>query len=133
MEKIVLKDDNNCFVCGRNNKLGLKLDFNLNTNETISCEFIAKKEYQGFSGIVHGGLLGLIMDEAMVNLLWKLGIKAVTAEFVMRLQSPAYVGKKLTFNASIEKKAKRIFYTKSSCSCDGALIAQATAKCIKVD
>lgn len=133
MEKLVLKDDNYCFVCGKNNKLGLKLDFQLQDNKMIRCEFVARKEHQGFSGIVHGGIIGLIMDEAMVNLLWKLGEKAVTSEFVMRLKNPAYVGKKLIFSAGIEKQAKNIFYTKALCENEeGLIIAAGTAKCIKV-
>ncbi len=134
MEKIVLKDDNYCFVCGKKNRLGLKLDLQLQDNRTIRCEFVAQKEHQGFSEIVHGGIIGLIMDEAMVILLWKLGIKAVTSEFLMRLKNPAYVGKKLLFSASIEKQAKKVFYTKALCENeDGLIIAIGSAKCIKVD
>ncbi|GAG82024.1 unnamed protein product, partial [marine sediment metagenome] len=29
--------------------------------------------HQGFKDIVHGGLIGLILDEIMVNLPWKMG------------------------------------------------------------
>lgn len=133
MEKILLKDDNYCFVCGQNNEFGLKLDFQLQKNETIQCEFVTRKEHQGFSKIVHGGIIGLIMDEAMVNLLWQLGIKAVTSEFVMRLKHPAYVGKKLKFSANIEKQAKKVFYTKAFCvDEEGVVIATSTGKCMKV-
>jgi len=110
------------------------LDLQLQKNKTIQCEFIAQKEHQGFSKIVHGGIIGLIMDEAMVNLLWQLGIKAVTSEFVMRLKHPAYVGKKLKFSANIEKQAKKVFYTRAFCvNEDSVIIATSTAKCIKVD
>ncbi|MFH1093259.1 MAG: PaaI family thioesterase [Candidatus Omnitrophota bacterium] len=134
MKKIILKDDNYCFVCGKNNRLGLKLDLRLQTDKTIICEFVAQKEHQGFFNIVHGGIIGLIMDEAMVNLLWKLGVKAVTSEFVMRLKNPAYVGGKLIFTACIEKQAKRVYYTKAVCkNKEGLIIATGTAKCIKVD
>ncbi len=133
MEKIVLKDDNYCFACGKNNSLGLKLDLKIQDDRTIRCEFIPQKEYQGFSGIVHGGIIGLIMDEAMVSLLWKLGVRAVTSELVIRLKKPAYVGKKLLFSACIEKEAKNIFYTKALCKNeDGLVIAAGSAKCIKV-
>ncbi|MCK4993749.1 MAG: hypothetical protein KAJ14_09150 [Candidatus Omnitrophica bacterium] len=74
------------------------------------------------------------MDEAMVTVLWKHGINAVTAEFSVRLNFPAYVGKKLIFSASIEKKAKKVFYTKAACvDEDGHMIGTGSAKCIKVD
>ncbi len=92
MKKIVLKNDDYCFVCSKNNKLGLKLDFHLTDDETLWCEFVTKKEHQGFSGIVHGGIVGLIMDESMVKLLWELGIKVVTSEFTMRLKKACICG-----------------------------------------
>ena len=134
MEKIVLKDDNYCFVCGKNNKLGLKLDLQLQNNRTIRCEFVTQKEHQVFSGIVQGGIIGLVMDEVMVDLLWKLGEGAVTSELLIRLKNPAYVGKKLIFSARIEKQVKNVFYTQSLCkNADGLIIATGTAKCIKVD
>ena len=134
MEKIVLKNDNYCFVCGKDNTLGLKLHLQLLKNNTMQCEFAPRKEHQGFSGIVHGGIIGLIMDEAMVNLLWQLGINAVTSEFVMRLKHPAYVGGKLRFSANIEKQAKKLFYTKALCvNEEGIVIATSTAKCIKIE
>ena len=134
MEKIILKDDNYCFVCGRENNLGLKLDFKLESDKILRCEFVPGKEHQGFSEIVHGGIIGLVMDEAMVNLLWKLKVKAVTSEFTMRLKKPAYVGKKLIFKSSIEKMARKIFYTKAVClDKNGLVVAIGNAKCIRVD
>lgn len=69
-----LEDDHFCFACGSLNNYGLKLSFKLDKkNETIATEFVPQKIHQGYKDIVHGGLIGLILDECMVNLAWRLG------------------------------------------------------------
>lgn len=110
-----MRDDSFCFVCGKKNELGLKLDFCLTEAEELKCEFTPQKQHQGFDDIVHGGIAGLVLDEAMGLLLWKLGKRAVTADFKMRLKKPAFAGDRLFFNAAIEKEEKRVIYTKAAC------------------
>lgn len=129
-----LRDNGYCFVCGKNNKIGLKLNFKLSENkEILSCSFQTKREHQGFANIVHGGIISLIMDEAMVNLLWKNGYNAVSSEINIRLKRPAKVGVQLLFSASIDKKKKNLFYTKAICKdASGNTIASGSAKCIEV-
>ena len=76
-----LEDDSISFVCGTKNNSGLKLEFLLNKEgRSISTEFIPQKMHQGFKDIVHGGIIGLILDECMVNLAWRLGMHAVEGE-----------------------------------------------------
>jgi len=131
--KFHLADDDFCFVCGKKNDRGLQLEFILEERKAIRCDFTPDKAYQGFSGIVHGGILGLILDEAMVSLLWKLGKNAITAQFQMRLKNPAYVDEPLVFHAGIEKEERKIIYTFAECKDqNGRVIATATAACMKV-
>ncbi|MFH1459216.1 MAG: PaaI family thioesterase [Candidatus Omnitrophota bacterium] len=133
MRKIDLADDNFCFVCGKKNKYGLRIDFELTPDEKLKAEFTPEKIHQGFKDIVHGGIIGMILDEAMVNLLWKLGITAVTADLNLRLVKPAIVNKKLFFEAKIKEKQKKIIITEAICKNEkGQKIAQANAKCLKV-
>lgn len=49
-------------------------------------EVVIPKEFQGFVYVVHGGILGTLLDELMANLYWLKGIKAVTAEYQVRLK-----------------------------------------------
>lgn len=136
MKKIRLKDDDHCFVCGKKNKNGLKLDFEISIfqgKEQIYCDFIPTKQYQGFADIIHGGIIGLILDEVMVKLLWHTGINALTVEFSMRLKQAAYADKKLYFKAWVVKEQSRLISMRSECkNSQGKIIATATAKCMKV-
>lgn len=53
-----------CFVCGRQNPVGLKLDFYNDTDAgQVRAEFTIPDEYQGYPGVVHGGIVAAILDE----------------------------------------------------------------------
>ncbi|MFC1624697.1 PaaI family thioesterase [Candidatus Omnitrophota bacterium] len=129
-----LEDDHYCFACGSLNDSGLKLHFQLDKEKkTISTEFTPKKIYQGFKDIVHGGIIGLILDECTVNLPWKLGIHAVNAEYTIRLLKPSEVGKTLFFSAKIVSEKSRMLMIEGECKDkEGKRIAVSTSKCIKV-
>jgi acyl-coenzyme A thioesterase PaaI-like protein len=53
----------NCFVCGRTNPIGLMLDFYLIAPGQTRVEFSLSSDYEGYPGIVHGGVIAAILDE----------------------------------------------------------------------
>jgi acyl-coenzyme A thioesterase PaaI-like protein len=128
MNKIILEDDNYCFACGENNPQGLKLNFQLENN-TLKTKFKFSKIYQGYKNIVHGGIIGLILDEVMVNLCLKLGYEAVSAEVNYRLKKPCFVGEEVEFKAWIKELKLPIIYTEAEAVRKYDLIARAWAKC----
>ncbi len=52
-----------CFICGRENPVGLKLDFYTTASGQCRTELTLPLYYQGYPGIVHGGILASILDE----------------------------------------------------------------------
>ncbi len=53
-----------CFICGRQNPVGLKLDFYEDQEaEQVRVDFIVPDDYQGYPGVVHGGIVSAILDE----------------------------------------------------------------------
>lgn len=130
-----LEDDHFCFACGSLNNSGLKLSFKLDKkNGTISTEFVPQKIHQGYRDIVHGGLIGLVLDECMVNLAWKLGKPAVSAEYTIRLSKPATIGKKLTFTAKITSEKGKLLIIEGECLDENnQKIASSISKCLKIN
>lgn len=53
-----------CFVCGKKNSIGLRLSLYLE-NGHIRAEFRPRAELCGFSGILHGGIISCLVDEAL--------------------------------------------------------------------
>ena len=123
----------NCFACGDKNRYGLRLKFTIDKNNVMQAEFIPQKHHQGFKDIVHGGLIGLILDEIMVNLAWKTGKNIVTAELNVRLKKITKTGEKLLFRGWIDRKDGKIIYTKAEAKNEhGTIIATASAKCLRI-
>jgi len=53
-----------CFLCGRQNPVGLKLDFYEDAEAgQVRVEFTVPDEYQSYPGVVHGGIVAAILDE----------------------------------------------------------------------
>ena len=52
-----------CFVCGVENPIGLKLRFDKSANGEVVAECVLGEEYQGYPGVVHGGIVAAMLDE----------------------------------------------------------------------
>ncbi len=54
-----------CFVCGRNNPVGLNMQFHDDGACEVFSEFTVPEHYQGYPGIVHGGVVAAMLDEVV--------------------------------------------------------------------
>ncbi len=52
-----------CFVCGRVNAFGLKMDFYTTAPGKVQAEISVPAHFEGYPGMVHGGILAAILDE----------------------------------------------------------------------
>ena len=132
--ELELADDQMCFGCGTKNTRGLRLKFELDPGkQRLKARWTPTKEFQGYRDIVHGGMMGLVLDEMMVNLLWTLKQPAVTAEMTLRLHRPARVGEPLDCEAWVAAREGRIYRMEAEAkNCEGVLVARARARCVKV-
>ncbi len=56
-------NSNSCFVCGRDNPFGLHLKFYETAPGEVGVDFVAPDHYQGYPGVLHGGVVAAILDE----------------------------------------------------------------------
>lgn len=129
-----LSDDQMCFGCGGRNARGLKLRFTLDeARHRIRAEWTPIKEHQGYAGIVHGGMIGLVLDELMGNLLWKMGRPSVTAEMSVRFLKPAQVGHPLHAEAWISSHKGRIAHIEAVArNAAGVAVAEAKGRFVQI-
>jgi acyl-coenzyme A thioesterase PaaI-like protein len=53
-----------CFICGRQNPLGLKMDFHEDPAAgQVRAQVTVPAAFQGYPGVVHGGIVAAILDE----------------------------------------------------------------------
>ena len=117
-----------CFGCGRNNPIGLKLKLT-REGDTIRTECTPDKAYQGWPGLLHGGILGTLLDEAMSNIAYATGNTCLTASITIRLRQPVKVEEPLVITAWITRQRKKLIETAGKvCLRDGTIIAESTAK-----
>ncbi|PIQ81637.1 MAG: thioesterase [Candidatus Omnitrophica bacterium CG11_big_fil_rev_8_21_14_0_20_64_10] len=133
MAELELADDKMCFGCGRENPAGLKLSFDLDREAgTLTTRWTPAKIHQGYREITHGGMLGLVLDELMGNLLWLTGRPAVTAEMTVRFLKPLRVGETVTCQARVERERGRVFWVRSKAVGSAGIVAEAEARCVHI-
>ena len=115
---------NLCFACGKDNPIGLKLQFT-DDGGIVKGKFTAGKFHQGWDGIIHGGILGTLLDEASAYAIIWAGLNCVTAKSETRFTNLAPINKPIQITAQITKKTSRLVETEATLSLkDGTIIAK---------
>ena len=129
------KDDQNCFVCGKENSAGLRLLFRENeSSHEVETEVSFPRYLQGWQETVHGGLLATVLDETMIKAAAAIGIKCVTAEITVKYRKPATTDVSYVVSGRVLETRGRILTAESRIQ-DGAgrTYAQATGKLFKTE
>jgi uncharacterized protein (TIGR00369 family) len=131
---VKLEAAGSCFVCGTNNPEGLRLAFDVDHGaRTLRTACRLPAAYQSWEGIVHGGLLSTLLDEAMGKLAQELGRPALTATLEVRFRKPARVGETISVAAAVDAMDRRLIAARATAhGDDGTLLAEASAKLMPV-
>ena len=123
----------NCFVCGQNNPDGLRLTFDIDPeNQTLKTTFVANPTFQGWDGIVHGGIISTLLDEAMAKLAYELGYDTVTVSLEIRFKKPAPILEPLLVYGEITEVSKRLVKAKAWIAReDGTVLAEGKSTLMK--
>jgi acyl-coenzyme A thioesterase PaaI-like protein len=121
-----------CFVCGRQNKIGLKARFFFNDGKAVT-EYTAERRFEGYKDIFHGGITSTLLDEVMIKALLYNNIYAVTVELNLRFHKMVSIGQKLSFVGFLEKEKGRLYFTRGEVKNeDGDIVATAIGKYLRV-
>ncbi len=104
-------DFQRCFVCGQKNPFGLQLHFR-NEGPHIVADFTGTEAFQGFPGVVHGGVLASILDEAMGRVSVLEHRWVMTARLELRYRAPAKIGVPLRVFAEATDSRSRMIRVK---------------------
>jgi len=130
---MTLQDDGLCFGCGPHNPIGLKLTFDWD-GDTYQTRWTPLQAHQGWADRVHGGLMALVLDEALSRAaLERHGLHWVTAELTTRLQKPAQVGDPLRIAARIVTVRPRLIVCEGDIRTEsgGLIVATGQAKSMR--
>jgi uncharacterized protein (TIGR00369 family) len=132
MESLQHDMHSGCLVCGRCGPGRLGLKFTVQDDGSVKATFDCNAAYEGYDGMLHGGVISAIADGAMTNCLFAHGIHAVTGELTVRFRHPVELGQSLTVTARITRDASPLFLVEAELVQADQLKARATAKFVKI-
>jgi uncharacterized protein (TIGR00369 family) len=136
MALIELPHTRGCLVCGHDNPHGLHLHLNVDqASGAVSCEFTPAIHHIGFEGIIHGGLLSTVLDEAMVwAATWSGKRFCVAGEMNVRFRQSATSGQPLHVTAAVTLVRSRLIEAEGAIrDVSGKLLVEATGKYVPLN
>lgn len=127
----VMRDASSCFVCSPTNPIGLHVRFELDGHRVVG-EFVPTDLHVGFAGLVHGGILTAVLDDALAWIGYYLGEELVTARLAIRFRRPARPGERLRVEA--EETGRRGSLRQGRAvlrTDDGTVVAEADATMLR--
>ncbi|MEN6478980.1 MAG: PaaI family thioesterase [Anaerolineales bacterium] len=120
-----------CFVCGLANPSGLKATFYQVSDTRVVAHYVAGEEYQGYPGVLHGGITSALLDEVIERTLIPTDRWAMTAELQVRFLAPVPIGQPITVEGELVRLRSRTMEGRGRIVlADGTVAATAEAKYI---
>ena len=125
---------NKCFGCGGDNATGMKLAFEQdNVNRRIVGRFVLGERYQGGAGFAHGGIIAVLLDEAMGKACRFREVRAVTAELNVEFLKPVHVANEIIVEGhETEMRGRNLFMAGEIRNGNGDVLARAKARFVVI-
>jgi uncharacterized protein (TIGR00369 family) len=112
----------------------MKLTFEQdNVNRRIVGRFVLGERYQGGGGFAHGGIIALLLDEAMGKVCRFREVRAVTAELSVEYLKPVSVEKEIIVEAhETEQKGRNLFHAGEIRDSTGTILARGKGRFVVI-
>lgn len=107
-------DNGRCFACGPHNTDGLHLHFQPDGEHAVRAEITLPPRFQGWEGVAHGGIVMMLLDEAMAHACLRRDARAVTASLESRFKAPVLLGAPLTIRGEFVQQRRNVLYMRST-------------------
>lgn len=126
-------DNQNCFVCGKDNPVGLNTNIDVDRDaQSAQSTLIVPSEYQGWKGMVHGGIISALLDEVSAYAGMTVAETVVTGELKTRFRKPVPVEQEIIVTAQVVKQVRRAVMVEAQLTLAGEVLATAEAKMVVV-
>ena len=125
---------NYCFACGPHNTGGMHLKFKAEGDDpVVRGTFRVPGRYQGSRKVLHGGIVALLLDEAMGKFNRMDAIVAPTAELRVEYLRPVPVGRKISVSARRIRQQGRNYWRECRIEDEtGKLLVRGKGRFVKV-
>jgi uncharacterized protein (TIGR00369 family) len=115
-----------CVVCGTPS--GPRLRFKVLEDESVEGVFNRGGAFQGYSGILHGGVIATLLDAAMTHCLFAQNRVAVTAELLVRYHQPVIAESGCVIRARVARHWGPLFSLRAELIQEGEVRVTGTGK-----
>lgn len=119
-----------CVVCGRESETGLRVDFRTVSAGRVEAVWHPEPAWCGYDGMLHGGIAGALLDDAMVHALFSLGIAGVTAALELRYHLPVGLDAPVVIAAWRTRTRRKLHFLEASLVQKRRLCVHASARFI---
>lgn len=116
-----------CLLCGTRTGFGFCVKFQAGTPGKVQANFACHSLLQGYPETLHGGVTAALLDAAMTNCLFSLGVAAVTAELTIRYLHPIDPRGAVELSAALESSHPPLHRIKAAVRQNGITVARAKA------
>ena len=101
---------------------------------TSACDYVVPARFQSWKGVVHGGIVALILDEAVGWAAWHAGHPGVTGKLEVRYRQPLRLGEQVHVVGRVDEIRRSLVRCTAwiDRSSDGVRIAEATSTLMDV-
>jgi acyl-coenzyme A thioesterase PaaI-like protein len=123
-----------CFACGTTNVRGMGLVLHV-APRSAWTSFTLERDFQGWDGIAHGGIIATVLDEVMAWSLAGTDDWGVTARMSIAYRRPVPIGVALRAEGTITQSLRRLIETSARLVADGdgEVLATATGTYVAAD
>ena len=136
MAPIDIPDDHQrCFVCGPANPAGLQLCFEPVDGDgehgIVQAVYQPNATYAGFDNVLHGGIVGALLDAAMANAFFLQRLTGRTALMQVKFRAPIHLDAPITLRGWIAREDAPRYDAAAELHQDDQLKASATGVYIR--
>jgi len=117
-----------CIVRSSENLSGLGLHFEAIDDGSVNATFQCDESFEGYPGILHGGVISSVLDGAMGNCMFAHGRATVTVEMTTRFRHPILTGQKAVASARITRSSHPLYLLEAEITQGGKVKATAKGK-----
>lgn len=129
----MVKDDGACFICGQQNPIGFRIPFQTDLErKSAEGRTVIPEHFQGWQGIVHGGILAALLDEVCMHACRTIGNQLVTAELTVRYREPVPAGREVLLSGEVCGEERRVILAKGRILFEGRVAAEAHARIFRL-
>ena len=126
MNVVLPVDDGRCFACGPYSADGLHLRFLPVAEGTVRAEITLPPRFQGWRGTAHGGIVMMLLDEAMAYACGSVGERGMTASMQLRFRAPVPLGESIAITGTVKWQRRNVIALEGAVMlADGTVLATA--------